>query len=182
VTDALPPAALVHRPAIVRSAQFYYGIPAPVPVIAAQIMQESQFNPSAQSGAGAQGLMQFMPSTAKWAGPASGAGAAQPFNAAWAIRAGVWYDRYLYDRVPYAADCDKWGAALSAYNGGLGWHAKRQARAQDPSDFWNEVRFINPGITPANQRENQSYPERIVLRWQPLFATWGRTVCLDKPK
>src|SRR5947209_4816236 len=113
--DVIPSAALLHRPAIVRSAQLYFGIPAPVPVIAGQIMQESRFNPDARSRVGAGGLMQFMPSTAKWAGEQMQAPAA-PFNPAWAIRAGAWYDRWLYTRVNYASDCDKWGAALSAYN------------------------------------------------------------------
>jgi len=179
--DPLYRDATPFRPTITRAAQLYFGIPAPSPVIAAQIAQESSFNPQARSRAGAAGLMQFMPSTSEWAGNQMH-DAAQPLNPAWAIRAGVWYDRWLYDRVGYASDCDKWGAALSAYNGGLGWHNKRRAAARDPQDFWNSVRTINPGVSPDNQRENAGYPERIVYRWQPVFATWGKTTCQHPPQ
>lgn len=174
---APPQASLAYRAPIQREAEMRFGLPAPTPVIAAQIMQESQFNPNARSGVGAQGLMQFMPQTADWAAVAGQLGQAQPTSAAWAIRAGVWYDRWLYDRVRADSDCDRWHFALSAYNGGLGNVYKRQKLSAAPGS-WDSTGYINPGITPANQRENQEYSTRILVRWQTIFTDWGRTVCL----
>ncbi len=178
--DAAQPsaAALAYRSTITRETEVRFGIPAPTPVIAAQIMQESQFNPNARSQVGAEGLMQFMPKTAEWAAVAGQLGQAQPTSPAWAIRAGVWYDRWLYDRVRTAdTDCDRWNFALSAYNGGLGNVYKRQKMAYRPGS-WALTGPINPGITPANQRENEDYSKRILTRWQTIFTDWGRTVCL----
>lgn len=178
-TAAVPQAALAYRSTITREAEARFGLPAPTPVIAAQIMQESQFNPHAQSGVGAQGLMQFMPKTAEWAAVAGQLGQAQPTSPAWAIRAGVWYDRWLYDRVRVSeSECDRWNFALSAYNGGLGNVYKRQRMAYRPGS-WALTAPINPGITPANQRENEDYSKRILVHWQTIFTDWGRTVCLN---
>ena len=169
-----------YRPLVARHAAFYFGLPPPTGVGLAQIAQESAFNPLARSRTGALGPNQFMPATWAWVVPAAGlpegAKASEPEHA---VRAGMWYDRYLYDRVRYPTDCDRWGAALSSYNGGLGWHAKRQGRAADPADFWGSVRWVNPGITAGNQRENQEYPERIIYRLQPQFIAVGdRKVCI----
>lgn len=167
-----------YRSQITREAQMRFGIPAPVPVIAGQIQQESAWNPHAKSRVGAAGLMQFMPSTAQWAAVQGGFGAVDAFNPAWSIRAGVWYDRWLWDRVrQYASECDRWHFTLSAYNGGLGWVYKRQAKSALPGS-WIDTGYINPGIHPANQHENQSYSERILHRHQPMFASWGKTACL----
>ena len=171
----LPP----YLPEIRASAEFYFGIPAPVPVILGQITQESGFDENAISQAGAMGMLQFMPVTAKWASQAGGFGVAAPLDPKWAIKAGVWYDRHLYDRATYPTPCGKWGAALSGYNGGERWHQRRQAAAGAPTDFWNSVRLVNPGITAANQRENQEYPYRIVFKHQPKFATFGPLVCKE---
>ncbi len=172
----IPPAAHQYRQAIARETAFRFGVAGPVPVIAAQIMQESKFNPLARSQVGAQGLMQFMPTTATWAGQAGVDGPVQPLNPQWSIRAGVWYDRWIYDRVKTAAtECDRWAFVLSSYNGGLGYVYKRQKLSPAPAS-WDATGQINPGIHPANQRENQSYPQQILGRWQPLFKTWGRTV------
>lgn len=176
---AIPRAALAYRSTIVRETESQFGLPAPTPVIAAQIMQESQFNPHAHSGVGAQGLMQIMPQTAEWAAVAGQLGQAQPTSPAWAIRAGVWYDRWLYDRVrTYDTECDRWNFTLSAYNGGLGYVYKRQRMGYRPGS-WALTGPINPGITPANQRENEDYSKRILVRWQTIFTDWGRTVCLN---
>jgi soluble lytic murein transglycosylase-like protein len=175
--DALLIAALALRGPLTRQAEFHFGVPAPVAVIAAQIAQESSFNPRARSSVGAVGLMQLMPATASWAGQQLGAG--DPTDPAWALRAGVWYDRWLYQRVHYSTDCARWGAALSGFNGGLGWQQKRQALARVPDDFWTSVRLTNPGVTPAAQAENEAYPQRIVYQLQPRFvALGGRKVCL----
>jgi len=160
-------------------AQFRFGVPAPVPLILAQIKQESGFNPNARSPAGALGLLQFMPATAKWAGPASGYGIINPLDPVASIKAGVWYDRYLFDKVFYSSKCSKYGAALSSYNGGLGWHNSRQRWADNPDDFWNSVAYVNPGIQPAAQRENEHYPYAIIFKIQPDYATYGPLVCKE---
>ena len=167
-----------YRAHVVRESQFRFGIPAPAPVIAAQIHQESAWNPMAKSPVGAQGLMQFMPATSTWASTAAGFGSVDPFNPLWSIRAGVWYDRWLYDRVKNAAsECDRWHFVLSAYNGGLGYVYKRQKLSAEPG-VYAVTGYINPGITAPNQHENQSYGPRILSRHQPIYRNWGKTVCL----
>ena len=86
-------------------------------LIAAQINQESQFNPNAKSWAGAKGLLQVMPRTARQVGvnvnklniPENG------------IKAGLkymqWISEQLSDELP--ADVKTW-FTLAAYNAGLG--------------------------------------------------------------
>lgn len=166
-----------YRPQITREAQFRFGIPAPVPAIAAQIQQESAWNPLAKSYVGASGLMQFMPATAKWAETVNHWGAVDPLNPAWSIRAGVWYDRWIWDRVKADSECDRWHFTLSAYNGGLGYVYKRQAKSPEPGT-WQATGYINPGITPSNQHENETYSSRILLKHQPMFTAWGKSTCL----
>jgi soluble lytic murein transglycosylase-like protein len=167
----------LYLPAIVRSAEFYFGVPAPVPLLVGQMRQESGFDPKAKSKAGAQGLYQFMPSTAQWAAKAGGFGLATPFDPEWSIRAAVWYDRYLYDRVAAATPCDKWEFTLSAYNGGIGWVYERQTRSPNSLD-WVTTAVINPGISEANQTENLNYPFVIVYQHQPTYRALGKTVCI----
>lgn len=175
---SVPQQAQQYRSAITRSAQFHFGLPAPVPVLAAQVMQESAFNPSARSHVGAQGLSQFMPATAKWVGDEIGAPAA-PLNPAWAIYAQHWYMAHLLGRVQHAeTECDRWMLGLAAYNGGERRVLQRQALSKRPGS-WEHTGRINPGIAPHNQRENEQYSPRIVHHWQPKFTSWGgRKVCL----
>lgn len=161
----------------IRSAgEFYFGVPAPVPIIAAQITQESNWKPDARSPVGAQGLLQFMPATAAWAAQAGGFGIAAPLDPAWSIRAGVWFNRWLYDRVrPWNTDCDRWLFTLSGYNGGEGWVRKRQAMSPDPGS-WTKTSPINPGISASNQAENEQYSVRIIFG-QARYAQQGPVVC-----
>ena len=101
-------------------------------------------------------------------------------NPAWAVRALVVYDKWLWDRVTAVDACNRMAFAMAAYNGGLGWTNKRKARSPQPGICFGATCAINPGIHPANQRENQHYPEVILKRYEPLYANtigWGPGVC-----
>ena len=75
-------------------------------LLAAQLYAESNFNPFAQSGAGAQGIAQFMPGTAR------ALGLDDPFDAEQAIDAQAHLMRDLLRRFAAVP------LALAAYNAG----------------------------------------------------------------
>lgn len=164
---------------IADAARFRFGPSAPIPVIVSQIAKESGFRPDVISPAGAQGIMQFMPATAKWAATQAGF-PISPLDPASAIRGGLWYDRHLYDRVrAFQTECDRWLFTFSAYNGGETRVWQRQLLSTDAGS-WVATGYINPGISPANQRENETYGPTIVWKIQPKYAELGPLVCGGK--
>lgn len=177
--QAIPAGAARYQATLRREAQRAWGMDAPVATFAAQVHQESRWNPDAVSPVGAQGLGQFMPATSNWLGGLyTSLGDRAPRNPTWALRALVTYDQWLYQRVHHADDdCQRMAYALSAYNGGLGWVYKRQALSPQPGICLGATCQINPGISAAAQRENARYPELILLRYEPLYASWGPGVC-----
>lgn len=184
----LPPrASLRYQRMLTAEARLQWGLGAPVPVMAAQINQESRWHERVCS-AFACGLAQFTPSTAKWI---SGVykkelAGANVFNPEWAIRALTRYDHFLYESVGRPepdSECDQWAFTLSAYNGGLGWVERDRlvcrsiGRGLCDADAWfgNVADNPDPRRSAGAVRENRGYPRTILFSQQP-YAAWGRTV------
>ena len=112
-------------------------------LITAQMYEESKFNPTARSFAGAVGLMQLMPQTAK------GFGFDSLEVPAVSIHAGTQYLRHVWnllDDVP--DDTERMWFALASYNAGLGHinDARRLAEQEglDPNVWFGNVAEIAP--------------------------------------
>lgn len=178
-----PLAALKYRNDVIRSARVDWGLNAPVADFAAQLHQESGWNPAARSPVGAQGLAQFMPSTADWiAGVFPALSSREPYNPGWAIRALVSYDRWLWQRVAIPDGCERMAMTLSAYNGGLGWVSRdrrlARSRGLDDARWFGVVETVNAGRSTANWRENRRYPQRILHELAPRYLSWGGSNCV----
>ena len=162
----IPRAAERHRAELIRVSRAVWGLEAPVAVFAAQVHTESWWRNGTVSPAGAQGLAQFLPSTAEWLPRAvpeleREAGRPAPFNPGWALRALVSYDKWLWDRLGGADACQRMAFALSAYNGGIGWVG--------------QVEKANAGRSASSFRENRRYVRLILLERQYWYrkAGWG---------
>ena len=109
------------------------------PLVVAQMYQESRFNPKARSPAGAIGLMQMLPRTAREFGVRKLRDPEQ------SVRAGVAYLSWLHSRFePDLTVKDRIWFALAAYNAGYGHvtDARRLASGQlglDPNRWFDNV-------------------------------------------
>lgn len=120
---------------IIQKASRQYGVDAEL--IRAVIKAESNFNPRAVSHAGAQGLMQLMPATAR------GLGVSNSFDPEQNIMAGTRFLKGLLDR--YNGDLD---AALAAYNWGPGNVDRRPDRLpRETRDYLVKVKQFYAGYT-----------------------------------
>lgn len=176
----IPRAAQQYRAELVRSAHATWGMNAPVAVFAAQVHTESWWKNDTVSSAGAQGLAQFMPSTARWlptVAPETGEPA--PFNPGWSLRALCTYDKWLWNRTDGANDFERMAFTLSAYNGGQGWVNRDKAKARklgvDAGRWFGHVENVNAGRSTAAFRENRNYPRLILQKRQYAYirAGWG---------
>lgn len=184
----IPRAALQYRSELIRASRMVWGMDAPVAVFAAQIHTESWWRNGTVSSVGAQGLAQFMPSTAKWLpSVAPETGTPAPFDPRWSLRACVTYDKYLFDRITarWGKPLTEWNRmafVMSAYNGGLGWTNRDRARAAqsglNPDVWFGHVEQVNAGRRASAKRENQRYVRFILRERQQAYvrAGWGRGV------
>ena len=85
-------------------------------LLAAQAYQESRFKPDARSWAGAQGLLQLMPATARQFGVHNSLDPAD--NVQGAVKFLAWLDRYWRNRIPDERERLKF--ILASYNCGAG--------------------------------------------------------------
>lgn len=111
-----------------------YGIPRDL--FLRLVQQESGWNPRARSAAGAQGLAQLMPATAK------GLGVTDPFNPRQSLEGGA---RYLSEQFKRFG---KWDLALSAYNSGPGG-SEGSGRVEGFRETQNYVSKILGGLNLA---------------------------------
>jgi len=172
--QSIPPEAHQYKRELIRAGRNVWGMEAPTATMAAQIHQESRWRAGAQSPVGAVGIAQFMPSTARWIqGAYPGELSGDVLSTDWGIRALVRYDRHLWERTSALDNCEQWAFTLASYNGGEGWTRKRQRLSPTPLACLYATCEINPGILPANQRENAAYPKRILLTLEPAYVAAG---------
>lgn len=179
-----PAAAQQYRSELIRNARLDWGLNTLVADFAAQLHQESGWDPRAVSPVGAQGLAQFMPATATWISDLMPElKTSQPFNPAWSIRALTRYDLWIWQRITAADDCQRMAMTLSGYNGGLGWVQRDQTlvaqRGLDRQRWFGHVATVNAVRSTANWRENRHYPQRILLALAPRYLTWGGRSCAE---
>jgi len=172
----IPAASARYKATVIREAHAKGGLNAPVAMFAGQLQQESSWNPNAHSSVGAQGLAQFMTPTAQWISkvyPADLPGAAS-LDPNWSIRALVFYDFWIYQRLPMyqIQDENRWAAALSGFNGGLGF-AQRDAKIGPCSLWWGCADSVDDGRTAANLAQNRQYPFKIIRVFEPRYRAAG---------
>ena len=123
-------------------------------LIVAQIYQESHLNPKAKSRAGARGMMQILPGTAR------SLGVKDIYNAVENINAGVRHLKTLYDHYESIPGYDRMLLALAAYNAGRGHveDARRLAvkKNLDP-DSWESLTRTLPLLRYRKYYEKSKY-------------------------
>ena len=113
-------------------------------LLAAVIYAESRFDPNVESAAGAVGLMQLLPETAKGIAERTGGSkfrVSDLENPEINVRYGAWYLRHLLDK--YGSE----RLALAAYNAGQAnvdrWHARRlPIQFEETRDFVDRVESL----------------------------------------
>ncbi len=123
-------------------------------LIVAQIYQESHLEPLAKSSAGAMGLMQILPGTAR------SLGVNDIYDPVENINAGVRYLKTLYDQYKSIEGADRMLMALAAYNAGRGHveDARRLAikKNLDP-DSWESLKKTLPLLKYRKYYEKSKY-------------------------
>lgn len=174
----VPPAASKYRSVLTREAHFIMGLSAPIDYMAGQIHQESGWRPGVTAVDLGRGLAQFMDPTAEWVAEKYGLGDPQPYDPLWAIRAMTRLNAHNLERVRADTDCDRWGAALKAYNAGLGYVQRAQKRSEVPGLWFGKyaTEWINAGQSAKNFEASRMYPRWVIFKHAPRYVGWGHGV------
>lgn len=163
-----------------REVNLWFGNSGSTPIIGALIYQESRCNPTARNPSdGGAGLTQLTGErNITWLGDQIGQDI-NPWVPSQAIKAGVWLLAFNFQRVEGKDECHRMGAALSAYNGGLGNVQESQRKSHWPSIWWGVTeRYPTTRQSFDNFLHSRGYPHKVVWRHQPAFATWGKMTCV----
>ena len=159
-------------------------------LVAAVILQESRFNPSSVSGAGAQGLMQFMPGTAATMAKETGRWPKYDiFDAETSVEFGAAHLRDLL--LKYNGNID---LALYAYNTGTGNAAKYVSSPASIANFSYVKKIRNYqtvyrtmyakelGLEPVKlEKINDNKAEVRGFVWSQIFSNFAGYFDKDQP-
>ena len=133
----------------------------PPSLVAAVILQESEFHPAACSPVGARGLMQLMPETAEWIHQALESKPGKPdlLEPTTNVRLGSTYLNYLCERFE-----GQEVAVLAAYNAGPqqteDWIKEKPGQRFRISDIpFAETRCYVEAVLDSERRYRELYPE-----------------------
>lgn len=139
--------------------------------VAAQCFQESRFDPHARSSAGAMGLMQLMPATARQLG------VRDPYDPRQSVEGGCKYMRWLaanFFGEPSLTPAEQHAFCLAAYNAGAGnvraWRAAAREHGLDPNRWFGNVERI---ARARGVRETVTYVARITQFAVEFRARFG---------
>lgn len=181
VFGSAPPAALKYRSILTREAHAEIGINAPIPMLAAQIEQESGWRVNVTAWDNGRGLAQFMDGTASdIARLYPELGPPMPYSPLWAIRALIKYDLHIYNRIKGKDACQRWGAALKGYNAGYGYVLQAQKISPDPGIWFELTEYVKTRQSAKNFEYSRLYPRWILFKRQANYDGWGQLVCKER--
>lgn len=138
----------------------------------AQIYKESTFNPLAVSGAGAEGLLQFMPGT--WAEVKHALALpdhATPYMPEYAIPAGAYYMQKMRERWKWERpEADRTALALASYNAGFGNLVKAQKLAGGAIEYAPIAAQLHNITGEDNATETRTYVKKILKLYAGLLT------------
>ena len=140
----------------------------------AQAIAESHLRPGVTSSAGAQGIMQLLPSTFR------DIQREQPHigdleSSKWNIAAGIYYDRQLFRKWTGLPEQERIYLTLASYNAGYARVRKAFNKVEGPARSWALIKRYLPGETRAyvariRQLMNEQQQGPRMLRLAHLFA------------